>query len=116
MKKLVFITIIASLVIPTIAVAQEHFFEELTEKYADADGFSASLISNDMFDLYLKKRGIEDESPVSETLKNLDYILVASQSKFGSEEEPDLENIRHHLHCYISDTGHSLKSTCKSAR
>lgn len=66
----------------TEIVAQKapDLFSTLTEKYANKDGFSASKISNDMFDLYLKKNNIEESSPVSEALKNLDNIIVISQS------------------------------------
>ncbi|SHF53894.1 protein of unknown function [Mariniphaga anaerophila] len=60
--------------------AQQSLFDELTEKYADKDGFSASQITSDMFDLYIKKRNIDERSPVFNALKNLDEILVVSQT------------------------------------
>lgn len=60
--------------------AQQDLFGELTEKYADRDGFSASRITSDMFDLYIKKRNIDEQSPVFDALKNLDNILVVSQT------------------------------------
>lgn len=60
--------------------AQQDLFGELTEKFADKDGFSASRITSDMFDLYIKKRNIDEQSPVFDALKNLDNILVVSQT------------------------------------
>lgn len=69
-----------------LAQADETFFRDLTEKYANQDGFSASLITDDMFDLYLKKRKIEDSSPVYKALEDLNSVLVASQSKFSGTQ------------------------------
>jgi hypothetical protein len=69
--------------LPGLAQRNNNLFEQLTEKYADKDGFSASQISSEMFDLYLKKRNIEEESPVYEALKKLDNILVVSQSNYA---------------------------------
>ena len=60
--------------------AQQDLFRELTEKYANSDGFSASRITSDMFDLYIKKRHVDEQSPVFNALKNLDNILVVSQA------------------------------------
>ncbi|MFW6289561.1 MAG: DUF4252 domain-containing protein [Mariniphaga sp.] len=62
--------------------AQKDLFANLTNKYADKDGFSASKITSDMFDLYLKRRNINEDSPVYEALKTLDNILVVSQNSF----------------------------------
>ena len=59
------------------------FFEQLTEKYSEKDGFSASMLTSDMFDLYLKKKKLEDNPDVSSALKNLDNILVVSQSGYA---------------------------------
>jgi hypothetical protein len=67
-------------VIPFAGWSQQELFEELTEKYADQNGFSASQITADMFDLYIKKRNIDEQSPVFDALKNLDNILVISQN------------------------------------
>lgn len=58
------------------------FFEQLTEKYAEKDGFSASMLTSDMFDLYLKKKKLDENSDVAAALKNLDKILVVSQSGY----------------------------------
>src|SRR5690554_4673752 len=60
--------------------AQSTLFETLTGKYSNRDGFSASRITSDVFDLYLKKHNIEKNSPVYEALKNLDNILIVSQT------------------------------------
>jgi len=61
-------------------IAQQDLFGQLTEHYADRDGFSASRITSDMFDLYIKKRNIDEQSPVFDALKSLDNILVVSQT------------------------------------
>lgn len=61
-------------------LAQQDLFGQLTEKYADRDGFSASRITSDMFDLYIRKRNIDEQSPVFDALKSLDNILVVSQT------------------------------------
>ncbi len=82
MKQLIFF--IAAVIFSTPLFAQQTptLFNQLTEKYADTDGFSASLLTSDMFDLYLKKKNLEENSPVFDALKNLDRIIVVSQSKF----------------------------------
>ena len=64
------------------ALAQNALFEKMTDEYSDIDGFSASLITSDMFDLYLRKKNIEEDSPVYEALNGLDNILVISQNNF----------------------------------
>jgi len=81
MKRLTLILII--LVFAGTAFAQNDLFEQLTDEYADNNGFSASLITSDMFDLYLKKKNIDKDSPVFEALKNLENILVVSQSNIS---------------------------------
>ena len=89
MKNLILLMLVTILSLPTLAqqIQSNNLFEQLTEKHADKDGFSASQISSDMFDLYLKKKNIEKDSPVSEALENLDNILVVSFSKFGRSAE-----------------------------
>lgn len=67
---------------PVLAQQSQSLFEEITEKYADEDGFSASMLNRDMFDLYLKKKNINEDSELAEALKNLDNILVISRSRF----------------------------------
>lgn len=82
MKKLM-IYVIMVLFTVSPALAQNNFFEELTNQYSDKDGFSASMITKDMFDLYLKKKNIDDKSTVYEALNSLDKITIVSQSNFG---------------------------------
>jgi hypothetical protein len=104
MKTLILLIIVSGFSISV--AAQKNLFEELTEKYAARDGFSASRISGDMFDLYLKKRSIEENSPVYEALKNLNYILVVSQNSFfprTSEAEDENENIAGIIHQNMLD-------------
>ena len=69
--------------LPAFAQKTENFFEQLTDKYSDKDGFSASMITKDMFDLYLKKKNVDSESSVYEAIKNLDKIMVVSQGNFN---------------------------------
>ncbi len=78
----------------------EDFFEQLTNKYSDRDGFSASMITKDMFDLYLKKKNVDSESSVYEAIKSLDRIMVISQGNLNisyvtgisiSSENPEKE-------------------------
>jgi hypothetical protein len=78
MKTILFIFMLCTFTLN--GLAQQGLFGELTEKYADRDGFSASQITADMFDLYIKKRNIDEQSPVFDALKSLDNILVVSQS------------------------------------
>ncbi len=72
--------------------AQTSLFDQLTEKYSNVDGFSASRITSDMFDLYLKKKNIDENSPVSQALKNLDKILVISQNNFTGATGVGIQN------------------------
>jgi hypothetical protein len=85
MKKIIFYLLAAILTIPATAQQTKNLFDELTGKYADQEGFSASMLTSDMFDLYIKKRNLDESSPVFEALKKLDYITVISQSKFFTE-------------------------------
>ena len=123
MKQFLLIAIAVIFSLPTLAQNTESFFEQLTNKYAEEDGFSASMITNDMFDLYLKKRNIEEESPVFDALKNLDKILVVSQSSFAgvvadiSTDDTKSETTSILLHRTILDhyknDGYSLLKTEK---
>jgi len=108
MKRLTLILII--IIAAGTAFAQNDLFEQLTDEYADNNGFSASLITSDMFDLYLKKKNIDKDSPVFEALKNLENILVVSQSNFSKatwveagEEGTDEKNNAGEIHESILD-------------
>ncbi|WP_372932744.1 DUF4252 domain-containing protein [Mariniphaga sediminis] len=119
MKRIIFILLIA--VIAVAGRAQTGLFEELTEKFSDKDGFSASQISSDMFDLYLKKKNIDETSPVHKALKNLDNILVLSQShlpmvtgtKKGEKENDDTKMVHKTILDYYKKNGFSLFKTEK---
>jgi hypothetical protein len=76
------------LLISSAAISQG-LFRTLTEKYASQEGFSATNLTRDMFDLYLKKKQIEANSPVYETIKNLDNILVVTYSAGPSAKETE---------------------------
>lgn len=82
MKKIVLFVLMIGLTYPVLA-QQNDLFGQLTEKYSDQDGFSASRLTSDMFDLYMKKKGVEESSELAATLKKLDNILVVSQSNFA---------------------------------
>ncbi|HKI88766.1 MAG TPA: DUF4252 domain-containing protein [Draconibacterium sp.] len=84
MKRFILLALVTVFWLPALAQNTDGFFKQLTDKYADKDGFSASMITSDMFDLYLKKKKVDEPSPVYEALKNLDKILVVSQSNFGA--------------------------------
>ncbi|HNZ68435.1 MAG TPA: DUF4252 domain-containing protein [Prolixibacteraceae bacterium] len=73
----------------TLSLSGQDLFTNLTEKYSGREGFSATNLSRDMFDLYLKKKQVEPDSPVYETLKKLNNILVVSQSDYISGKTDD---------------------------
>lgn len=87
MKRITLIILVVIVSLPAFAQTTNDFYKKLTDQYANQDGFSASQITSDMFDLYLKKRNIDQESPVFEALKKLDKIMVISQSQIRSREE-----------------------------
>ena len=82
MKKIILFLLVTIFILPATAQQTKNLFQELTTKYADQEGFSASMLTSDMFDLYIKKRNLDESSPVFDALKKLDYITVISQSKF----------------------------------
>jgi hypothetical protein len=85
MKKIVLMILVIGMTFPLLAQKTQELFEQLTEKYAEKDGFSASMLTSDMFELYMKKKNVDESSEVANALKNLDNILVVSQSNFGGE-------------------------------
>lgn len=80
MKTIMMILMIC--ILPFQGISQPNLFDELTRKYADRDGFSASRITSDMFDLYLKRRNVDESSPVYDALKSLNQILIVTQSNW----------------------------------
>ena len=122
MKRLTFLLLVVLFVAPAIAQNTNDLFIQLTEKYADTEGFSANLLTADMFDLYIKKRNIEETSPVFDALKKLDRIMVVSQSKFftsagmsiaGVETETEKDEIHTAMIEYYKKSGYSLFKTEK---
>jgi hypothetical protein len=83
MKTIVTFCLVLLLSLPA---ASQDLFGKLTEKYASQEGFSATNLTRDMFDLYLKKKQVEPNTPVYETLKKLSSILVVSQSSLSPEK------------------------------
>jgi hypothetical protein len=88
MKQTILISLLFFFAFAGSAQQPKNLFQELTETYASKDGFSASMLSSDMFDLYLKKRNLDETSPVSEALKKLDFIMVVSQSNLMAKIAP----------------------------
>ncbi len=103
MKQIILFLLVTVLLVPATAQQTTNLFDELTSKYADQEGFSASMLTRDMFDLYIKKKNLDESSPVFDALKKLDYITVISQSKFFTEallagdtkENTDDKNVLH---------------------
>lgn len=85
MKKIILMILVIGISFPVLAQKSQDLFEQLTEKYAEKDGFSASMLTSDMFELYMKKKNVDETSEVATALKNLNSILVVSQSNFGGE-------------------------------
>ncbi len=94
----------------------QDYFKSLTEKYSDKDGFSASFITRDMFNMYLKKKQVDEKSTVGETLKNLENILVVSQTGFGKEkDEAGIEELHKEImNHYKNDASYTLFKTQKT--
>ncbi len=110
MKRIV-LTILAALLI-SVAGAQ-NIFEELAENYADNEGFSAVQLTSDMFELYLKKKNIEEDDPVFETLNNLENIMVISQTFTRSDEENPGEALKYEIIEHYKNNDYSLFKTEK---
>ncbi len=94
----------------------QDLFGSLTGKYANQEGFSATHLTNDLFDLYLKKKQVEPGSAVYETLKKLNRITVISQNSFGSPEnqgkmKETLSAVQDEIVNYYKDPAFSLLKT-----
>jgi hypothetical protein len=127
MKQLILMVLMIGMSVSMQAQDVQGFFKELTTNYADQDGFSASMLSQDMFDLYLKKKDLDQDSEVAAALKNLDNILVVSQSKFGSAysefnqqantgvktPKPDLEKLHKDILAHYNGSDYTLLKTEK---
>lgn len=81
MKKLIVLIVAIVAIMP---VNGQELFEKLVEQYSDREGFSAVQLTSDMFDLYLKKKNIDEEDPVYDVIDNLENILVITQSNLTS--------------------------------
>ncbi|MBN2774017.1 MAG: DUF4252 domain-containing protein [Prolixibacteraceae bacterium] len=110
MKRIIVIVFVLLFATP---VFSQDIFSYLTENYADNNGFSATKITNDMFDLYLRKKNIEKDSPVYETLKKLDNILVVSQNNYESDNEIDLSDLHDEILSNYQDEDYDLFKTEK---
>lgn len=94
-------------------VFSQELFMQLTNKYADKEGFSATQITSDMFGLYLRKKNIEEGAPVYETLKKLDNILVASQSRFVTNDSLAVKLVHSEILDYYKNADYTLFKTEK---
>jgi len=83
MKQLILLVLLIGISMTAQTQDSQAFFEQLTEKYSEKDGFSASMLTKDMFDLYLKKKQLDENSDAATALKKLDKILVVSQSGYA---------------------------------
>ena len=104
------------MLIAAVNLQAQDLFGSLTGKYANQEGFSATHLTNDLFDLYLKKKQVEPGSAVFETLKKLDRITVISQNAFGSPENQDkmkvtLTAVQDEILTYYKDPAFSLLKT-----
>lgn len=123
MKRMYLMLVVLIISLPAIAQQNTTLFDQLTDKYADTEGFSANLITSDLFDLYIKKRNIEETSPVFDALKKLDHIMVISQSSFlgktvgETAAETNKDNEKDEVHAAILDfykkSGYTLLKTEK---
>lgn len=127
MKRIIFIMLVIGISFPVLAQQTQQFFQTLTGKYASQDGFSASMLTSDMFDLYMRKKNVDESSEVAAALKSLDNILVVSQSKFGvndyqpffgddqtsKKEKPDLDEVHNEMLRHYSADGYALMKTEK---
>lgn len=125
MKKLLVIILVVAGSFTTWAQQSQVLFEQLTEEYSEQDGFSASMLSSDLFDLYLKKKDLDESSELYDALKALDNILVVSQSKISlsreeaffagksttSDAKEDLENIYNEVVDHYKGTDYILFKT-----
>ncbi len=55
MKRTILMTLVIAISFAALAQQPKNLFEQLTETYSNTDGFSASMLTSDIFDLYLKK-------------------------------------------------------------
>lgn len=76
----------------TFSLAGQDLFVKLTDKYANQEGFSATNLTSDMFDLYLRKKQVESNSPVYETLKRLTNILVVNQTTLMTDKSAEKQD------------------------
>ena len=111
-------TIILSIciLISALNLHAQDLFGSLTGKYANQEGFSATHLTNDLFDLYLKKKQVEPGSAVYETLKKLNRITVISQNSFGAQEnqgkmKETLSAVQDEIMNYYKDPSFSLLKT-----
>ena len=111
MRKLVLIILAVILVTPLFG---QELFKTLVDKYSNKNGFSAVQLSKDMFDLYLKKKNIDEKDPVYAVIDNLKNILVITQMK-GEEKDEGLKTIQTEILDYYNKKGFTLFKTEKKA-
>lgn len=126
MKRIIITMLVVGISLAGFTQQTEDFFQSLTKKYENNDGFSASMLTSDMFDLYLRKKNVEESSEVSLALKKLDNILVVSQSKYGvhffpekdedktsEDEKTQLDEVYKEIQKHYPSEGYALLKTEK---
>jgi len=110
MKKLI---VIITAVILMMPVFGQELFQTMVDKYSDKEGFSAVQLTKDMFDIYLKKKNIDEKDPVYAVVDKLNNILVITQTKVD-EKENSLKPIQTEILEYYKKNGLSLFKTEKN--
>ena len=125
MKRFITLLLVIVISLPALAQQSKSFFEQMTDKYSEQDGFSASMLTKDMFDLYLKKKNVDESSEMSAALKNLDNILVISQGKYefgylvetgekrSKQPKTEVENVHKDILEHYKENDYTLLKTEK---
>ena len=111
MKKIV---VVLLCVLLGFSAGAQSIFDELVEKYVDVEGFSAVQLTNDMFELYMKKKNIDADDPVYDVLNDLDNMMVVSQT-FTSDNDKLREEMKTEIRSYYQDNDYLLFKTEKNA-
>ncbi|HKJ41541.1 MAG TPA: DUF4252 domain-containing protein [Sunxiuqinia sp.] len=111
MKRIVIYLMAMLLVLPATA---QSLFSELVKKYVDQEGFSAVQITDDMFDLYLKKKDIKPDDPVYNVLNDLKNMTVITQT-YTDDNEKVKDGLVKEIRDYYQNNGYSLFKTEKTA-
>lgn len=92
----------------------QKLFDVLVDKYSSKDGFSAVQLSQDMFELYLKKKNIKENDPVYQVIDNLENILVITQLRDAGKEN-ELKSVQEEILSFYKKEGMDLFKTEKKS-